>query len=129
MRQPAAKEGDGVKGLDLHLVTMANGATATVPMPFDGVIQRGLSTNVNIMGKPAATIDSIAKNPPEHAHKPAPGVRFVFAPNNEGRITTGSGTVRINGKPAARNGDRAETCHDQPGVLSLVVASGSVLIG
>ena len=42
----------------------------------------------------------------------------------------GSATVKINGKPAARNGDKALTCNDPADLAAgTVIAVGSVLIG
>jgi uncharacterized Zn-binding protein involved in type VI secretion len=47
-----------------------------------------------------------------------------------GTIAAGSATVRINGKPAARNGDAALTCNEPPGPpIGQVVANGTVSIG
>ncbi|HYH04521.1 MAG TPA: PAAR domain-containing protein, partial [Bacillota bacterium] len=80
-----------------------------------------------IMGKPAATVDSIATNTPPHVPQGGP---FQKPPSNQGKIQIGSATVKINGKPAARNGDPALTCNDptdQP--VGKVVATGTVMIG
>ena len=51
-------------------------------------------------------------------------------PTNQGRITTGSATVLINGKQAARSGDTAMTCNDPAEMpVGQVVAISMVLIG
>jgi uncharacterized Zn-binding protein involved in type VI secretion len=49
---------------------------------------------------------------------------------NQGEIITGSATVLINGKPAARAGDTARTCNDPVDLpVGTVIAVGTVLIG
>jgi uncharacterized Zn-binding protein involved in type VI secretion len=130
--QPAAKEGDIIQGIDVHTV-MVPSPTGPVPTPtpghpFMGRIDAALSANVKIMGKAAATLGSVATNQPQHV--PIGGPSFLIPPTNRGQIMAGSTTVFINGAPAARNGDAAETCDD---VLPLpdgkVVATGTVLIG
>jgi len=128
MGQPAAKQGDQITATDTHLVITPGGGTpAATPFPFNGVLQNSLSTNVNIMGQPAATVVSIAMNVPQHI--PVSG-SFKSPPSNQGRIIQGSGTVMINGQPAARNGDTAMTCNDPTDMpVGTVVASGTVLIG
>jgi uncharacterized Zn-binding protein involved in type VI secretion len=91
------------------------------------VLDGALSGNVNVMGKPAATVGSTATNQP--AHIPIGGP-FAKPPTNRGQVITGSGTVFINGKPAARNGDTALTCNDPVDLPNgTVVAVGTVLVG
>jgi uncharacterized Zn-binding protein involved in type VI secretion len=132
VRQPAARQGDQIVALDTHIVYVPAGTTVVaMPWvhPFTGVINGALSSNVNIMKRPAATVDSTADNTPPHIPT-LPGMSFQNAPRNLGKITGGSASVKINGKAAARNGDVAETCNDpedQP--VGKVVAIGSVLIG
>jgi uncharacterized Zn-binding protein involved in type VI secretion len=124
---PAAKQGDQVIATDKHQVQSVSGATSLNPSPFTGIINGGLSSNVNIMGMPAATQNSTASNTPPHV--PVGGT-FVNPPTNKGTITTGSATVNINGNPAARNGDTALTCNDpSPLQDGQVVATGTVMIG
>ena len=128
MGQPAAKQGDQITALDNHLI-QPPGPTSPVlvPHPFSGIIDGSLSSDVNIMGMPAATVTSTATNTPPHI--PIGGT-FVNPPTNIGRIITGSGTVFINGKPAARSGDTANTCNDPVELpVGTVVAAGTVLIG
>jgi uncharacterized Zn-binding protein involved in type VI secretion len=129
MGQPAAKKGDTIRGIDLHLVKFPNGAQIMVPFVFQCIISAEVSTNVRILGAPAAMKGSAGKNKPEHRLALQPGMDFVIQPNNQGTIAKGSKTVNINGKPAARNTDPADTCRDAPGAPALVVATGSVLIG
>jgi len=85
------------------------GATTAMTFPFNGVISGGLSQNVNISGRAAATAGSTAINTPPHT--PERGT-FQRPPSNRGRIVGGSTTVFINGKPVARVGDAAMTCND-----------------
>jgi len=132
MGQPAAKKGDQIIAIDTHIVMVPSpgGPVPTpLPHPFAGMINGGLSSDVNIMGMPAATVDSTADNTPAHVPTP-PGTSFQSPPSNKGTIKIGSPTVKINGKMAARNGDMAETCNDPSDLpVGKVVAVGTVLIG
>ena len=132
MGQPAAKEDDKIVAMDTHIVLVPSpsGAVPTpLPHAFSGTINGSLSADVNIMGKKAATVDSTAKNSPAHIPTP-PGTSFQTPPADKGIIKTGSPTVKINGKAAARNGDTAETCNDPTDLpVGTVVAAGTVLIG
>ena len=132
MGQPAAKKGDQIVARDTHVVMVPSpsGSTPTpLPHPFAGIINGALSGDVNIMGAPAATVDSTADNTPAHVPTP-PGTSFQAPPSNKGTIKTGSPTVKINGKMAARNGDTAVTCNDPSDLpVGSVVAVGTVLIG
>ena len=132
MGQPAAKQGDKIVAVDTHIV-MVPAAPSPVPTPlphpFSGIINGNLSSDVKIMGMPAATVDSTADNTPPHIPTP-PGGSFQKPPANKGTIKLGSQTVKINGKAAARNGDQAETCNDPADLLvGTVVAVGTVFIG
>lgn len=128
MGQPAAKEGDQVMATDIHLIQPpAPGPPIPVPHPFTGKLDGGLSSDVKIMGKAAATQGSTATNTPSHIPQ---GGTFVKPPSNKGTIQLGSATVLINGKPAARNGDVAMTCNDPADLpVGTVIAVGTVLIG
>ena len=132
MGQPAAKQGDQIVATDTHIVLVpsASGSVPTpLPHPFSGILDGGLSSNVNIEKRPAATVDSTATNTPPHIPTP-PGVSFANPPKNQGKIIMGSSTVMINNKPAARAGDTATTCNDPADLpVGKVVASGTVLIG
>lgn len=132
MGQPAAKQGDQITALDTHIVMVPSGPAVVptpLPHPFSGIINGGLSGDVKIMGKPAATIDSTADNTPPHIPTP-PGTTFQKPPANKATIKIGSQTVKINGKSAARNGDVATTCNDPSDVpVGTVIAVGTVLIG
>jgi uncharacterized Zn-binding protein involved in type VI secretion len=132
MGQPAAKQGDQVTAIDTHIVMVPSGPSMVptpLPHPFTGVINGGLSTDVNILGMPAATVGSTADNTPPHLPTP-PGVTFQAPPSNKATIKSGSATVNINGKKAARSGDVADTCNDPSDLpAGTVVAVGTVFIG
>lgn len=129
MGMPAAKQGDKVMALDIHVVMIPSpgGPVPTpLPHPFNGIIDSNLSTNVKIMGLPAATVDSTASNLPPHIPQGGP---FQMLPSNKATIKIGSATVKINGKMAARNGDTAMTCNDPSDMpAGTVVAVGTVFI-
>ncbi len=131
MTHPAAKQGDQITAMDTHIVIVPGTPPSPTPLPhpFTGIINGNLSGDVNIMGLPAATVDSTADNVPPHIPTP-PGTAFQNPPANKATIRVGSRTVNINGKPAARNADRADTCNDptdQP--IGTVMAAGTVFIG
>ncbi|HEY9605877.1 MAG TPA: PAAR domain-containing protein [Allocoleopsis sp.] len=133
MGQPAAKQGDRIIAIDTHIVMVPAPPGPPVPTPlphpFTGIINGNLSSNVNIMGMPAATVDSTADNTPPHIPTP-PGTAFQKPPANKGTIKLGSPTVKINGKMAARNSDIAETCNDPADLpIGQVIAVGTVFIG
>ena len=130
MGQPAAKQGDQIVATDTHIVILPSPAPpAPLPHPFTGIINGALSSDVNIMGMAAATVDSTADNTPAHIPTP-PGTSFQKPPSNKGTVKIGSATVKINGKGAARNGDTAMTCNDPADLpAGTVIAAGTVLIG
>ncbi len=132
MGQPAAKQGDQITAIDMHIVMVpsAGGPVPTpLPHPFAGIIDGNLSPTVKITGMPAATVGSTATNTPPHLPTP-PGTTFQIPPTNRGTVMLGSTTVMINGKPAARNGDQAQTCADPvPNMAAQVIAVGTVMIG
>ena len=132
MSQPAAKQGDQITAVDTHIVMVPSGPALVptpLPHPFSGIINGNLSSDVNIMGMPAATVDSTADNTPPHIPTP-PGTSFQSPPANKATIKIGSPTVKINGKMTARNGDLAETCNDPANLpVGQVIAVGTVFIG
>ena len=133
MGQPAAKQGDKILATDTHIVMVPAPSGSPVPTPlphpFVGVLNGGLSSDVKIMGMPAATVDSTADNTPAHIATP-PGTAFQSPPSNKATIKIGSPTVKINGKMAARNGDTAMTCNDPADLpAGQVIAVGTVSIG
>lgn len=130
MGQPAAKQGDQIVATDIHIImipTPGGPVPTPLPHPFTGQIDGGLSADVNIEGKPAATQGSTATNIPSHVPQGGP---FQTPPANAATIQLGSATVFINGKPVARNGDIALTCNDPADLpVGTVIAVGTVLIG
>ena len=128
MGQPAARQGDSVVGVDIHIVMVPSpgGPVPTpLPHPFSGTLEQSLSTTVTIDGKPAATKDSVAINNPPHIPTP-PGTSFQKPPDNKGPVITGSATVTIGGKAAARLGDSVQSCD---GMSAIVSGSATVMIG
>ncbi len=132
MGQPAAKQGDQITAVDMHIVMVPSpgGPVPTpLPHPFAGMIDGNLSPTVKIMGMPAATVGSTATNMPPHIPTP-PGTMFQIPPTNRATIMRGSTTVFIGGQPAARAGDMAQTCADPvPNSAAQIIAVGTVLIG
>ena len=128
MGAPAAKQGDRVTALDMHVVVQpAPAPPVALPHPFSGVLMQQLSNDVRIMGRPAATVGSVAINTPPHIPQ---GLSFVNPPDNRGTVRLGSSSVRINSKAAGRAGDVAQTCGDPPNPTGgQVVATGTVRIG
>jgi uncharacterized Zn-binding protein involved in type VI secretion len=130
MGMPAAKQGDQVVATDTHIVLIPSpgGPVPTpLPHPFTGMLDGALSSDVKIAGQPAAVVGSTATNTPAHVPQGGP---FQSPPANRATVRTGSATVLINGKQAARNGDTATTCNDPADLpVGTVVAAGTVLIG
>jgi len=128
MGKPAAKQGDQVVGQDIHLVILPKpGPPQPMPFPFTGMLVQGLSPNVKIEGRAAATVGSVAVNTPPHIF---PAGSFSKPPANQGKVQVGSGTVKINGKPAARVGDPVMTCNDPADLPNAkIVGGGTVSIG
>jgi uncharacterized Zn-binding protein involved in type VI secretion len=127
---PAAKQSDKVIGQDTHIIMVPSpgGPVPTpTPMPFSGTITGGCSTDVFIENMPAAVVGSTATNAPPHV--PAGGP-FQVPPTNQGQVIKGSGTVLINNKPAARAGDKVNTCSDPaPAPNGTIQAVSTVMIG
>jgi uncharacterized Zn-binding protein involved in type VI secretion len=130
MGQPAAKQGDQVIATDIHIVMIPSpgGPIPTpLPHPFTGMLDGGLSPDVEIQGKPAAVQGSTATNTPSHIPQGGP---FQKPPANRATVQVGSATVRINGKPAARNGDPCLTCNDPADVpAGTIIAVSTVMVG
>lgn len=130
MGQPAAKQNDQIMATDTHIIMVPAGTALVptpIPHPFTGMIDGGLSSDVKIMGMAAATVDSTATNTPSHIPQ---GGAFQKPPSNKATIKIGSTTVKINGKQAARNGDKAMTCNDPSDMpVGSIIAVGTVSIG
>lgn len=133
MSRPAARLGDRVAGLDRHMVLVPTPAGPTptlLPFPFAGTITTGCCTSVLIEGRPAAVVGAKAVNVPPHVPPTPPGGTFLRPPGNSGTVRTGSSTVLIGDKPAARSGDTVQTCSDPvPGPNARIISVGTVLIG
>ncbi len=133
MGAPAATQGSQVIGVDTHIVlvpTPGGPVPTPLPHPFAGAIQSGLALTVRVGGRPAATVDSVAIANPPHLPTP-PGASFQTPPANQGAVATGSATVRLGGKAAARVGDPVRTCNDPADapVSAIVGPAGTVMIG
>ena len=94
MGQPAAKQNDQITATDTHIVIVPGTPPVPTPLPhpFVGIIDGSLSSDVKIMGQPAATVGSTATNTPSHIPTP-PGVSFQVPPTNKGTILKGSSSV------------------------------------
>jgi uncharacterized Zn-binding protein involved in type VI secretion len=127
MGQPIAKQGDTVVATDIHIIMIPSpgGPVPTpLPHPFNGMITGSLSSNVKAMGQPVAVMGSTADNMPPHIPQGGP---FQKPPTNKGTIITGSATVMVNNKPAARNGDTVLTCNDPADLpVGSIIAVGTV---
>ncbi|CAN7556447.1 MULTISPECIES: PAAR domain-containing protein [unclassified Variovorax] len=131
MGQPAATLGSQIVAVDIHIVMIPSpgGPIPTpLPSPFAGQITGGTIATVKIMGQPAAVVGSTADNVPPHM--PAGGP-FQNPPGNSATVFSGSATVMIGGKQAARNLDTATTCDDiaPTAPKGQLIAVGTVLIG
>ncbi len=134
MGQPAARQGDPVVGVDVHIVMVpappAPPVPTPLPHPFSGTVRSDTVSTVLIGGAPAATVGSVADNSPAHIPTP-PGTSFQTPPANTGTVSRGSSTVTIGGKAAARAGDPVKTCNDPTDADTSAIAAGdpTVLIG
>lgn len=115
MTEPAAKKDDKIISDNTSNVWVKPpGSLPPKPVPFayEGSIDNKLCDTVFIMNKPTATVGSTATNSNPPNIQPAvtsQGKVLTENINNTATITTGSSTVFINGKKAARNGDKAKT--------------------
>jgi uncharacterized Zn-binding protein involved in type VI secretion len=128
--KPAAKQNDQVVGTDTHILMVPSpgGPVPTpTPMPFTGLLDGQLASDVLCDGLPIATKGSTATNTPSHV--PAAGP-FQAPPANKGTVDQGSETVFANGKAVARAGDVAMTCNDPADApQGTVVATSTVMVG
>ena len=117
---PAAKEGDRVVGIDVHLVD-----GAPTPFPFEGKLDGALAESVYFDDKPAATIDTTTKN--GRTHVPPPSKKFDKPPKNEGVVIEGAERVLVENRPVARSGDLVKTCNDPVDApTAKIIADGTV---
>lgn len=131
MGMPAAKQGDQVIAVDIHIIMIPSpgGPVPTpLPHPFMGILNSELATDVKIQGVPAAVVGSVAQNTPPHIPM-GPGP-FQKPPSNRAKIIKGSTTVMIGGKGIARLGDMATTCNDPADLpVGTVIGTSTVLVG
>lgn len=127
MGTPAVVEGNRIIGTCTHLIP-AGAGTAPAPFPFSGPLSEGLVDKVFIGGKKAAVLGSSGASSPAHPgiHASDPFFEAGGPRRQVGRITSGSSTVFIGGKPAASLASTA-TCCVVPG--KLVPGVPTVLIG
>lgn len=128
MGAPAARLTDTVTGADTHVV-MVPSPSGSVPTPvpghpFSGTLTSGASGDVTIDGLAAAVVGTKATNAPPHVPMP-PGTAFARTPANSGEVSQGSSSVTINGKAAARLGDKVRTCNDPRDLETSAITSGS----
>lgn len=130
MENPAAKKGDKVIAIDMHIImipTPAGPAPTPMALAFNGVLDGGLSGNVFIEDQPAATKDSTATNTPSHV---PPGGSFQTPPSNRATVQMGSISVLINDRGVARSGDPAMTCNDPADAPSgKVIGASTIFVG
>lgn len=134
MSRPAARQSDQVAATDTHVVMVPSPPGSPVPTPlphpFAGQLLDRLASTVLFGGRPAAVVGSVAHNLPPHLPTP-PGTAFQRPPSNRGTVRTGSATVLIGGKGAARLGDTVVTCNDPTDLPAGSITSGlpTVVIG
>ena len=128
MGTPAAVMGDRITGTcAIHLIPGAMGAPQPgPPMPFSAPLLTGLATKVMISNKPAAVAGASGYNTPPHVGL-HPSDPFMVPTMQEGRITVGSTSVMIEGKPAAKTGSTCMICAGMPGQLT--GTASTVMIG
>ncbi len=128
MGAAAARLTDTVTGADTHIV-MVPSPSGSVPTPipghpFSGKLTSKASADVKIDGLAAAVVGTVATNSPKHLPL-SPGTSFAGTPTNRGEVRKGSTSVRINGKAAARLGDKVRTCNDPRDLETSAITSGS----
>lgn len=127
MGAPAIVRNNRVIGTcPIHQIPAPSGTAPAGPLPFSAPLTEGLIDSVRIGGQPAAVMGSSGSNTPPHLglHASDP---FAVAKTQVGRITNGSPTVLIGGKPAATATSQALCCGPTPG--KLVPGVPTVLIG
>jgi uncharacterized Zn-binding protein involved in type VI secretion len=129
MGTPAVVLGDRISGMcATHMVPSPSGSPmpSPGPLPFSAPLTTGLTTTVLVAGKPAAVQGSSGVNTPPHVGL-HPSDPFLAPPAQQGRVVAGSGTVFLNGRPAAYTGCQVTSCSGAPGQVAGTAAT--VLIG
>lgn len=120
MSPAAAKAGDKIEVKEMHPVQKGN-STVPTTFTFTAIINGNLSKNVLIEGDAAATIGSTATQDADHSPEDS-AATITPPPLNTGTVTSGSGSVLINGKAAARHRDSASGC------TNATLVSGEVVV-
>lgn len=128
MGRPAASADSTVAGIDLHTVLVPSAPPALLPHPYVGRLGADLVSSVLVEGRPAATQGSRSQLDSPHVPTP-PGTSFAAPPNGVGSVDSGSATVLVAGRPAARAGDTVTTCSEAGQPAATVQATSTVLIG
>jgi uncharacterized Zn-binding protein involved in type VI secretion len=122
MGEPAAVMGDMIVGGCVHSL-VALGAPG--PLPFSAPLSQSLAATVLIGGRAAAVAGSFGLCTPPHAGV-LPADPFFAPPIQQGKVISGSATVLIEGRPAAKTGSPSMTCMAP---AQLTGTAANVLIG
>lgn len=99
-RRSVATRGDKVVGVDMH--KERSDGHPIVPVPFSGTIQGDVEAGIKVNGEPVARLGSVAQD----GHATSYACRHPAT----GKVSTGSGTVKVNGHRVARHDDFVDTC-------------------
>ncbi len=125
MGTPAATLGDRVMATCAghQMPNPASGAPQPAPpLPFSAPLTTGCDATVLIGGKPAAVVGSSGANTPPHVGLHASDPCMVPTAQ-QATVSTGSTSVLIGGKPAARTGSSATVCFGAPGQVTGTAAT------
>lgn len=128
MGQPAVLLGDSVTGVcsGHQLIGPVGTPVPAPPMPFSAPLTMATSTTVLITGKPVALVGTKGLNRPPHVGLHASDPKMA-PPLQQAEITSGSGSVLIEGKGAAYANCAVTAC---VAAGALVAGTGAtVLIG
>ena len=118
MGTPAVIQADRINGIcTKHLMPSASGTQPAGPRAFSAPITLGINPKVLIGGKAAAVVGASGMND-NPAHAGIVDGPFAAPAGQIGRITSGSGTVKIGGQPAATISSQATCCTGDPGKLA-----------
>jgi uncharacterized Zn-binding protein involved in type VI secretion len=126
---PAVVMGDKVMGMCVgHLVPSPVGAPmpAPAPLPVSAPLTMGLSTTVQIGGKPAAIVGSSGYNTPPHVGLHPSDPKLVPV-TQEAKVAVGSSTVLFDGQGAAYTGCTVTACIAP--TAAVVGTGATVLVG
>jgi uncharacterized Zn-binding protein involved in type VI secretion len=132
MGKAVARSGDKlvVKGTLDHSYTITSpSSTVKYPCDFSGTISKGVSGDVSIGGSAAAIKNDASESGAHTKTNAAQGGSWVNAPKDSAKVTGGSSSVFINGKPAVRDGDPADTCDTTGAVEVQNAGAATVFIG